>query len=66
MSYGVKVQGSLHQCLRILGHYAEQYNVTYECTFGTSPQTYMVGKGRPVVLIHFMWRYKYNEYDNSA
>ncbi len=66
MAYRVKVQGSVEQCIRKLGEYARQYNVTYIATFGTSSHAYSIGTGATHIPIHFMWRFEYNEYDNSS
>ena len=66
MSDQVEVQGNMNRCLECLESYAKQYNVTYHATFGTSSKVYTIGTGRPIIPISFMWRYEYNEYDNSA
>jgi hypothetical protein len=66
MADRVKVQGSVEQCLRKLGEYARQYGVKYMATFGTSRHTYSIGTGATRIPIHFMWRFEYNEFDNSS
>lgn len=75
MAEGVKVQGNVDHCLQALGEYARQYDVTYIASFGTAGQkdsqlgfarTYSIGTGTKSIPIHFMWRFEYNEYDNSS
>lgn len=66
MADRVRVQGSVEQCLQNLSVYASQYGVTYMATFGTSNHMYSIGTGKTHIPIHFMWRFEYNEYDNSS
>lgn len=68
----VKVQGSKHQCIQALQVHANQYNVVYKAIFDYFGQK-SVKIVRPlyrdipsIIDINFMWRYEYNQYDNSV
>lgn len=66
----VKVQGSKHQCIQALQVHADRYNVVYKATFDYFGQKTVKIVGplyRDIIIdINFMWRYEYNQYDNSA
>lgn len=62
-----KIQGSKQSCIRQLEHLARKNNVNYVVVFGNgkeitikSPKT-----THTTQYLYFLWRYEYNEYDNS-
>ena len=69
----VKVQGSKHQCIQALQAYANRYDVVYKAIFNLhcgKKTVQIVGplcRNSPSTIdVNFMWRYEYNQYDNSV
>lgn len=70
MASQVKVQGkTIGQCLDTLKTFSKEYEVEYRCTFGFDKQVYIVREifnPKESIYLSFMWRHKYNEFDNSC
>lgn len=60
-----KIQGSLKQCVDQLERYATRNNITIIAHFGVATRI-VIGTSGPSHDAYFMWRYEYNEFDNSA
>lgn len=72
----IKVQGSVHRCLEIIQHAADDIGVAYQVNFDRDgdgvypyPDSKLVrpwiAKSDQVVPLFLTWNYCYHEYDNS-